>query len=65
MTLGYEKAVENTYGFRDKFKDLFLSFVFGRKTTFEVIYLLGKPMKFDDHIFQLGWFNHQLGSVLS
>jgi len=28
MTLGYEKAVENTYGFRDKFKDLFLS-VFG------------------------------------
>ena len=31
MTLGYEKAVENTYGFRDKFKDLFLSFFEGER----------------------------------
>ena len=25
--------------------------------------LFGEDFQFDDHIFQMGWFNHQLGKV--
>ena len=27
--------------------------------------LLGETIQFDEHIFQMGWVNHQLGMVLS
>ena len=30
---------------------------------FSCVSLFGEMIQFDEHIFQMGWFNHQLGMV--
>ena len=45
-----EELVMETIGFYD---DCFKYFLFSP--------LLGEMIQFDEHIFQMGWFNHQLG----
>ena len=32
---------------------------------FEFSSLPGEMIQFDEHVFQMGWFNHQLGSYFS